>query len=169
MSNAKLYYGTFVSNPKIFKNKIKKKIPSALYKKIQRFIPVTCVDLIVTSGQQFLLVKRRYPPEEGRWFFPGGRILKNELAKETAKRKLKKETGLIGSQFNLIGFYEYLSEDSRFKGINTHTPCLVFIARVNRKKKVKLDFQSLDFKWFSKIEKDFHPYLKKFLKIAGFN
>ncbi len=39
--------------------------------------------------------------------------------------------------------------------------------RVNQKKsKPKLDDQHEEFKWFSTIKKDFHPYIKKYIRLA---
>lgn len=168
MDKPKLYYGSFISSPSVLKKKISQKIPAALYKKIQRSVPIVCVDLIVISGKKFLLVKRRYEPEAGRWFFPGGRMLKNELAIESARRKLKEETGLVGRDFKLIGLFEYLSTNGRFKNSSTHTPCLVFIARVAKNARVRIDSENTEFQWFSRIKNEFHPYSKQFLRIAGF-
>lgn len=150
---------------------VRKRIPAPLYRKIQGNVPIFCVDLVISNGKEFLLLKRKNRPDAGQWFFPGGRVLKNELAKDAAIRKLKEEAGLFSKNLKMLGFYEYLSKEGIFKGVSTHTPCVAFLAKVSEKDKNKviLSPQNEDFRWFSKIEKNFHPYLKKFLKIAGFN
>lgn len=74
-------------------------IPDMLFQEIQKNIPVPCVDLLpirkTKNGKiEALLIKRKIYPEQGKWGLIGGRILKNELTKETIKRQAKKELGV---------------------------------------------------------------------------
>lgn len=146
---------------------VRRKIPEKIYKEIHRSLPVVCTDIVVTDGKKFLLVKRINEPEAGRWWFPGGRVFKNELFKEAALRFLKRETGLKGSAPKFLGFYEYLSAPGYFHGINAHTILFVFKIKVPANSKFRLDEQSSDAKWFSRISPSWHPYLRRFLKEAG--
>ncbi len=41
-----------------------------------------------------LLVRRAYPPSEGLWSFPGGKVMPGEPLEEAARRELKEETSL---------------------------------------------------------------------------
>ena len=43
---------------------------------------------------QMVLVRRRYPPEEGQWTLPGGGIEAGESVEEAACREVVEETGL---------------------------------------------------------------------------
>ena len=75
-----------------------KRIPENLYRKIHKVLPLICTDVVVVGGQRkkfFLLVKRKNKPEKGKWWFPGGRIYKNELLKDAAVRKVREETGWL--------------------------------------------------------------------------
>lgn len=141
-------------------------IPLDLYKKIHKSMPILCVDVIIKSGNNVLLVKRSNKPAQGLWWFPGGRVLKGELLENTAIRKIKEEIGLNIKKVKLLGVEETMFSDGPF-GWPTHTVNIVFLAELPGKiTDIKLDNQSEDYKWFSKSEKSFHPYIKKFIRIA---
>lgn len=52
---------------------------------------------------EMVLVKRRYPPEEGEWTLPGGGIEAGESVSEAARREVQEETGLTVAIDELIG------------------------------------------------------------------
>ncbi len=54
--------------------------------------PVTCV--LVERDGAVLLVRRRYPPQAGKWCLPAGFIEQGESPEESAAREVKEETGL---------------------------------------------------------------------------
>jgi len=111
-------------------------IPSDLYEKIHMAMPMACVDIIITNINSFLLAKRKNKPAKNQWWFPGGRILKNETLAEAVARKSFEETGLKVEIINRIGVEETIFPDGPFN--------------------------------FSEINEGWHPYVKNFLKIAGF-
>ena len=148
-----------------------KRIPENLYRKIHKVLPLICTDVVVVGGQRkkfFLLVKRKNKPEKGKWWFPGGRIYKNELLKDAAVRKVREETGLKALKIKQLGIYEYFSQVGYFKGTNSHMLAVVHLAHVNIHNKVIIDWQSSGSKWESKINPKWHPYIKTFLRKAGF-
>lgn len=49
----------------------------------------------VLRGSQLLLVKRRHPPEQGKWGLPGGYLDAGEDPEHAAARETREETGLI--------------------------------------------------------------------------
>ncbi|MEQ1877647.1 MAG: NUDIX domain-containing protein [Bdellovibrionia bacterium] len=57
------------------------------------------VDIIIFTMRgdrlSVLLIKRKYPPFEGRWALPGGFISEGESAEAAARRELQEETGVI--------------------------------------------------------------------------
>lgn len=146
---------------------VQKKIPGKIYREIHKSLPIVCVDIVVTDGRKFLLLKRINEPEAGKWWFPGGRVFKNELLKNAALRFLKRETGLKGSTPNQLGFHEYFAMPGYFPGTNSHTVIFVFKIKVSANSKFRLDAQSSDAKWFSKINPAWDSYIKNFLKKAG--
>lgn len=150
---------------------VKKPIPKKIYREIHRLLPIVCTDAVISNGRgSFLMVRRKNRPDIGKWWFPGGRIFKNETLKEAIKRKLKEETGLKPKKIKLLDSYEYFNETGYFSNTNTHAISFVFLAEVSPAavKAVKLDSQSSEWKWFDKIDPRWHPYLKRFLKESGF-
>ncbi len=49
---------------------------------------------VVWRDGSVLLVRRRNPPQAGRWGFPGGRLEPGERLKTAAERELMEETGV---------------------------------------------------------------------------
>lgn len=74
-------------------------IPKPLFEKIQKSIPVVCVDLVFLrkgekSDTEILLLKRKIYAEIGKWCIIGGRMIKNERLSETIARQAKRELGV---------------------------------------------------------------------------
>lgn len=153
----------------------KKFIKSDLYEKIMDNIPVCCVDLVVKRGRSFLLVKRIQEPLKNEWCMLGGRIFFWETLIEAAKRKLREEVNIKKAKsIEFLG----IGEGRYKKGIFNkpiHTISIVYLIEVSEKENnvkkeinVIIDKTSSDFKWFDAVQSGFHPYVKKFLKLAGF-
>ena len=56
--------------------------------------PVAAVLAVVLRGEEFLLVRRANPPDQGLWGFPGGKIEPGEGVLQAALRELQEETGV---------------------------------------------------------------------------
>ena len=152
-------------------NMIKGFIPEKLYKKIVKTIPITCVDLVIKREKYFLLVKRKKNPAKDKWWFPGGRLLLNESLRAGAKRKLKEELGI--KKIKTIKFLAV--EETKFKKgyfeFPSHSVNVTFLAEIDnfQAKNINLDTKNhLDYKWFQRIPAKTDPYVKNFLKLAGF-
>ncbi len=143
-----------------------KKIPAKLYREILRNMPIVCIDLVLRDGRKILLVKRKNNPEKGKWWFPGGRLLKNEKFREAVPRLLKKETGLSSRGMEFLGVHEYVAAKGYFPGVREHEIVFVYLVDVPRIEKIALDAQSSDWKWFVKGDSKFHRHITKFVKIA---
>jgi len=149
--------------------KLERRIPDNLYKKIHQSVPVACVDVVVSDTRgNFLLLRRKNQPEKGKWWFPGGRVLRGEKLEETALRKLNQETGLNGRVIRLLGVYDYFSRTGYFKGVPAHTIAIVYLVKASANRKIILDWQSDNSGWFRKINLGWPSYVKHFLKKAGF-
>ncbi len=128
------------------------------------------VDLVVKKGNSFLMVKRAENPVKGKWWFPGGRLLFNEKLREVVKRKLKEEVNIRNfGRSKFLGAKELSFKKGIFKK-PIYGVANVFLVEVAEKdcRNIQVDKTSVNYKWFKEIESGFHPYLKEFLRLAGF-
>lgn len=122
-----------------------KRIPDKLYAKIKKLIPIFCVDLIVKNKKgKILLGKRTNAPLKEKWFLPGGRVLRNEIVYNAARRILKKELGSEGNP-KLVGFYEVFYPE-------VHNIIALFEVVISGK--VKKDSQHSELKWVRTLPRD---------------
>ena len=145
-------------------------IPPKLYKKITATVPLSCVDLVIKRKNQFLLVRRIEKPAQNKWWFPGGRIFFNEKMESTVRRKLREEINVLKpKKIEFLGVGETMFKDGYFSK-PAHTVNHVFLVEIGDKegRQIKIDKTSSDYQWFSGIKKEFHPYMKEFLKKAKF-
>lgn len=117
-------------------------IPADLYSKIINLIPIVCVDIIIKYKKEYLLVKRNNNPLKGEWWVVGGRIRKGELAVEACRRKIFEEAGLCASNFEFVGVYQDLFEESSYGKHDYHTISLVFQTQIDDLTNIRLDNQS---------------------------
>lgn len=54
--------------------------------------PVAAVSSIIVSNEKVLLVKRKYPPGQGKWGLPGGHVEYGETLTDAVIREIKEET-----------------------------------------------------------------------------
>ncbi|HUS51169.1 MAG TPA: DegT/DnrJ/EryC1/StrS family aminotransferase, partial [Candidatus Paceibacterota bacterium] len=150
--------------------KIINNIHEDLYKQILENMPVCCIDLIIHNASKVLLVYRKKEPSKDEWWFPGGRLCKNEKLKDAVIRKAYEETGLNVEIEKQTGVYDYFSDKSAFSDIKTgtHTPVIVYLVKiVDKNQEIKIDLTNASYRWIDKIEEGLDPYVKKVLKDSG--
>ena len=132
-----------------------KVIPTDFYRKIVDVIPILCVDVVIRDKDKFLLVKREKEPLRGRWWVPGGRVLKGETITTAAKRKMKEELGINVKLLEPLGYYEKHFKKNEF-GLESgiHTVSIVVLAKL-LSLKVKLDNQSSAWRFSKSLPRDF--------------
>jgi len=142
-------------------------IKQSLYNQFLENLPLSCVDIALISQGNILLIKRNDPPAKGQWWIPGGRVLKNELMKDTAKRKAIEEVGIECHVGPIIHTAETIFSDGP-SNIQVHTinTCF-FVYPVNKDINTKLDSHHLDYMWIKYIPKKVHPYVRDCLLKAG--
>ena len=64
--------------------------------------PALAVDAAVQRGEDVLLIQRKYPPMVGYWGLPGGFVERDEAPLDAVLRELREDTGLIGSNPELL-------------------------------------------------------------------
>ena len=142
------------------------KIPNKEYKYILENMPVFCVDMILCKDKKVLLAKRKNNPGKGKWWVPGGRILKNEKINDAVIRKMKEEMGIKAKIKKDTGIYEYFSKSGFFPDLisGTHNIAQVFVVEMDgENQRINLDSQGVECKWISDVEESLDPYIKKIL------
>ena len=122
-------------------------------------------DTILIAEEEVLLIKRKNPPFQGMWAFPGGFVDEGEDLAEAASRELKEETCVELNPERLSQFMTYGKpcRDPRF-----HTVSVVYSAYVNRKPKTSATDDAAEVQWFSlvnlpKMAFDHKEILEEFL------
>ncbi|MDM8549003.1 NUDIX domain-containing protein [Desulfobacterales bacterium HSG2] len=142
-------------------------IPQKLYNQILENVPIACVDVAIVARESVLLVMRKNPPVKGRWWLPGGRVLKGEKMKETAIRKAREEVETEGYVGPIIHTSETIFPDGP-DGIPVHTINSCFIMYpFETDCPIRLDEHHLDYKWVNHIPDGLHPYVERCLMSAG--
>ncbi len=150
---------------------IQHKINNTEYKKIIENIPICCVDVVICHSDKILLVYRNTEPAKNEWWFPGGRVYKNEKLEDAAIRKAYEEVGIKVQIVKMIGVYETLFNKGPFDDLKSgvHTVNIYFLVKPTSENfKIKIDNTSSDYRWIDTIEENLHPYVKKVLKTLEF-
>jgi len=144
-------------------------IPQELYNQILREVPIACVDIAIVAGGSILLVRRQDAPAAGQWWVPGGRVLKGEKMKETARRKAREEVGLDCHVGPIIHTAETIFEDGPH-GIAVHSinSCfLLYPVLPAAETRVCLDGHHGGFRWVGTVPRGLHPYVEQCLLASG--
>jgi len=64
--------------------------------------PIPAASALIFRGGRVLLIRRRVPPNRGRWGLPGGAIELGERARDAAVREAGEETGLTVAVTGLV-------------------------------------------------------------------
>ena len=131
---------------------MKKFIPEKQYLSIVKQIPIFCLDFQIKCKDHFLLIKRKDEPLKGSYWIIGGRLLINEGIEEAAKRIQIREIGRYFSNFKIIGFSNFMYQNSS-NSRATHTPTLLFEIESELMFEPKLDISHTNFKWTKELPK----------------
>jgi len=131
-----------------------------LYNEIKKVFPIVCVDLLILNEGKVLLLKRNNAPAYGQWWFPGGRIFKNESIFDAAQRKGIEELGISLQPQNIISVEESIFNLQNDE-VDIHTiNIIVQMDLINSDINIKLDKNHSEFKWFEVIDINLHPSVK---------
>lgn len=100
--------------------------------------------------QKVLLIKRKFPPNEGRWSLPGGMVELGETPRDAATREVKEETGLKVVIEKLFDVGSDIHFGSRSKP-KYHFVLIDYVAKYTGGK-VRLNQESSSYGWFSFAE-----------------
>ncbi|MGD1055411.1 MAG: NUDIX hydrolase [Nitrososphaerales archaeon] len=109
--------------------------------------PLVGAGAVVYEGPRVLLIKRKYPPNEGRWALPGGLVELGERVQDAVVREVKEETGLAVRLEGLLDVATdiHLGEMSRPR----YHYVLVDYLACRTGGRVRLNGESSEFGWFT--------------------
>jgi ADP-ribose pyrophosphatase YjhB (NUDIX family) len=85
-------------------------LPKPEYDSIYSRVPRLCVEVVIATPEQGVLLARRdIPPNVGAWHIPGGTVLFGEPVVEAVKRVARDELMLEVDVGELLGYIEYPS------------------------------------------------------------
>ncbi len=133
-------------------------IPTEKYVEIIKALPILCVDVVIQNAQgEYLLVKRNNEPKKGHWWPVGGRVLKGETLEQAVIRKVSEETSLHVNNIKLIGYFELITDANPFnQPFRYHAVSVVFSVVVDDHQQVRLDEQSMEWKYDQQLPVDFY-------------
>ena len=119
--------------------------------------PLIAIDLIIRNGHdEVLLGLRNNEPAKGRYFVPGGMIVKNERLAEAFARLMKNETNHAASlkDARLIGVFEHFYNTNRSgsAGYGTHYVVLGYEYRWPGAVAPQPDDQHSELRWWPVAE-----------------
>lgn len=90
--------------------------------------PVAAVGGIVIRDGSVLLVKRAFPPRQGEWSLPGGRLELGESLTDGVRREVEEETGLEVEVGPLVEVFDRVHRDETGR-IRYHFVIVDFLCR----------------------------------------
>ncbi|WP_425342789.1 NUDIX domain-containing protein [Methanobacterium petrolearium] len=76
--------------------------------------PLLTVDAVITAEDgKIIFIRRKNPPYQGSWAFPGGFVEYGETVEEAVLREVKEETGISIEIQDLLGVYSDPERDPR--------------------------------------------------------
>jgi colanic acid biosynthesis protein WcaH len=99
---------------------------------------------------------RKNEPAKDTWWFPGGRVFKNETLEETIIRKLKEEVNI--ENFSIYKQLTITETDFETgpRNIPVHTINVTFLIN-SFEGDISIDDTHSDYQWFSEKQNNFHP------------
>ena len=139
-------------------------IEQSLYNEILRNMPIICVDgVILNENGEILFLKRKNEPEKNKWWFPGGRLLKNEYLESAIVRKFKEEVNIKSTVIKFLGVTETIFETGPYE-IPVHTVNFTYLMSA-KDYTVKIDDLHSEFIWSNKyLELDLNKEILDLIK-----
>jgi ADP-ribose pyrophosphatase YjhB (NUDIX family) len=103
------------------------KLPLEEFNYIYGKVPRICVDLVISAGNEIVLILRHINPGKGLWHLPGGTVLMGESLSEAINRIAGEETGLNVTAPEFKGIIEFSDHKNPF----FHTVSLVFRVKIS--------------------------------------
>ena len=90
--------------------------------------PVAAVGRVVIADGAVLLVRRAFPPRQGEWSLPGGRLELGESLADGVRREVREETGLEVEPGVVVDVFDRVHRDEAGR-IRYHFVIVDFLCR----------------------------------------
>ena len=90
--------------------------------------PLVGVGAVTIKDGKILLVKRAFPPGEGKWSIPGGLVELGEKVSECGARETEEETGIKVDILELINVFDMVEKDESGR-VKYHYVLVDFLAK----------------------------------------
>jgi len=137
--------------------------------------PLVAIDLILRDAEgRIFLGRRRNEPASGKWFVPGGRILKNETIEQAFARICRSELGqsLPFEQARLHGAYthQYAETVVRVPAVTTHYVVLAYALNIDAPQ-LQAHAQHVETMWatpsqLASLGADVHEHVLPYLSVG---
>ncbi len=144
-------------------------IPEDQYRMMVSALPIVCVDVLIIFEGKCLLLKRDNEPAKGQYWFPGGRILKNETIAAAALRKAKEETNLDCVFVSVVSTEESIFENKQVPESGVHTVNICCRLTTSSIDNISIDHLHNGMIWVDKVNDSYHTAVKNPLSILGYN
>ncbi|MFN2260875.1 MAG: NUDIX domain-containing protein [Psychroflexus sp.] len=116
---------------------------------MNQYIKITADAIVFHKNEdeiKLLLIKRKNPPDQGCFAFPGGFVDNQELVIHACQRELEEETGLSIDleAFQFINYYDQPNRDPRSRTIT-----FAFAAVISKEKSVEGNDDAAEAEWVS--------------------
>ncbi len=135
----------------------KRPVTDKEYKYIFSKVPRLCVDIILKGKAGVLLVNRSVAPEPNKWHIIGGTVHRGEKLEQSVKRIDREELGIKVDIKKFLGVIEY-----NFKKYFDFPVALAYLV-TTKDKKIILDQDASEYKFFKKVPSNTTPRQKEFL------
>ena len=127
------------------------------FAQVVRNMPLVSIDLIIRNPDHCVLVGlRTNEPAKGKWFVPGGVVLKYERLADAFARIVKAEIGLEASinDAKFVGVYEHLYDSNVLEeeGFGTHYVVLAYQLNLDHQPSLVSNPQHSGFRWMTPAE-----------------
>ncbi len=112
--------------------------------------PLVGAGAVVHRGGRVLLVRRRNPPNEGKWALPGGLVELGETTRDAATREVLEETGLRVRLEGLLDVQTDIHRDSGSR-LEYHYVLVDYLA-TPLSGRVRLNSESSGSGWFTRAQ-----------------
>jgi colanic acid biosynthesis protein WcaH len=140
-------------------------IPPDEYRVIARNVPIVSVDLLVHHDGGLVLGERRNEPAKGKWFVPGGTVMKGETLVQAVHRVARQELGTDVLVDRRLGTYEHFYDAAETPGVESKQYLATAFVVTPRSEELEPDDQHGSLEVFTEpFDGEIHDYVRRYIQ-----